>query len=367
MNPIKPDVPEPHIKDDDKNNDNPDPHKKEEKKDEPVTPENRNSSKKYLWIILGIFGLAALVVMFIYRTRIMIKVFGWEKYVEKFHSNWSDWQKRFFYRKIFGYKKYIEKFSNDWWELYTGPYLKGLKVESEEMKYVVSLISEIFFKDQELYYENVYDYASGIVEHATEYVMFWCNRLARTEKIVESVELSQDGHFLVKDKKTRDTVTFKYLVLFFKLASELPASNFHDNLLTFDTYFHDFDGQPYNFFKLFLYLDNPDDSFISTLLTSNSKIKLKAEGAIIELQSLVSRLDSTKFKGSVKERLTLNCNKLLSYFKCLLLNEAFKKHDEGKSKFLTYDEANDILKVVKSKINSGNNILQINDGQANNE
>ena len=51
-NPTKPDDPEPHIQDDDKSNDDPDSHKKEEKKDEPgpspVTPASENSNKKYI-------------------------------------------------------------------------------------------------------------------------------------------------------------------------------------------------------------------------------------------------------------------------------------------------------------------------------
>jgi hypothetical protein len=123
VNPTKPDDPEPHIKDDDKNKDNPDSHKKEEKKDEPgpspVAPENENSNKKYIWITLGVFGLSALIVMFIHRTRIMIKVLGWEKYVKKFRSSWNELDKKYFYREYFGFKKYKKKFPKDWFELYT--------------------------------------------------------------------------------------------------------------------------------------------------------------------------------------------------------------------------------------------------------
>ena len=59
----------------------------------------------------------------------------------------------------------------------------------------------------------------------------------------------------------------------------------------------------------------------------------------------------------------------MDYFECLRLIKGFeKKDDKGKNKFLTYDEANNILRDVKIKIennNNNNNIPKIN-SQANN-
>ncbi len=50
----------------------------------------------------------------------------------------------------------------------------------------------------------------------------------------------------------------------------------------------------------------------------------------------------------------------MDYFECLRLIKGFeKKDDKGKNKFLTYDEANNILRAVKSKIKD--NILIVDD------
>ena len=66
VNQIKPDDPEPHIKDDDKNKDNPDPNEKEKKKDEPVFPpgvsdSGNNSNKKYVHYLTTLFVLSVLL------------------------------------------------------------------------------------------------------------------------------------------------------------------------------------------------------------------------------------------------------------------------------------------------------------------
>ena len=73
VNSTKPDDPEPHIQDDDKNKDNPDPHEKEKKKDEPVFPpgvsdSGNNSNKKYVHYLTTLFVLS--VILFaLYKIR----------------------------------------------------------------------------------------------------------------------------------------------------------------------------------------------------------------------------------------------------------------------------------------------------------
>ena len=277
-----------------------------------------------------------------------------------------DIAEKLLYRHKHDYKKYIENYPNNWWKLYTEDYLKFLEADSEEMNYVVSLILEIYYKNPNLYLNSVYEFAGEILDHATNYCMFWFSKLAREDEAAESVELSQDGHFLVKDKKTGNTVTFKYLNSFLKLAKEFPISGFNDRLS--DMQIPEYE-KSHVFFTYFLYIDDPDDSFINIMLIPDSEISEKANEAISSLGILVSKLDSINFENSVKEKLFLNFNKLLNYFKNILVyHEEFKTYIE---KNLTYDEANNILKAVKSKIennnnnNNNNNIPKI-DSQANN-
>ncbi len=288
-----------------------------------------------------------------------------------------DIAEKLIYRHKHDYKNYIEKYPNNWWELYTEDYLKFLEADSEEMNYVVSLILEIYYKNPNLYLSDSFDnFVYIIFPRAADYYIFWFSKLAKEEEIAKSVELSQDGHFLVKDENTGNTVTFKYLFSLLELAGVYPTSNFSISLSKFKIPGYELS---YNFFKYFLYIDDPDDAFISTMLIPGFKISEKANEAISSLENLVLKLNSINFENSVKEQLFLNRNKLSNYFKNILADHKYFKtyikkdkkingRDVDGEKNLTYDEANDILKAVKSKIennNNNNNIPKI-DSQSNN-
>ena len=77
-----------------------------------------NSKAVYLWITLGVALLAVLVVLFLYRTKILIKILGYDRYVKIFQKDWGELDKKYYYREFFGYKKYIEDFPDDWWKMY---------------------------------------------------------------------------------------------------------------------------------------------------------------------------------------------------------------------------------------------------------
>ena len=330
-----------------------------------------------------------------YECTQYMKKNGPVRYLDHFKNNtyaWNNWKevykiafgkdidediaKKLFYRHENGYEIYIKNHPNDWWNLYNEDYLKFLEVESEEMNYVVSLILEILYKNPGLYFNSVYNSAYEIVNHATNYCMFWFSKLAREDEAAKSVELSKDGHFLVKDKNNGSTVTFKYLNSFLKLAKDIPISDFNDRLSNKQVPEYE---NSYVFFAYFLYIDDPDDAFINIMLIPDSEISKKANDAISLLGILVSKLDSINFENSVKEKLFLNLNKLLDYFRvtfnnCEEIKRYIKKDKYYNSKKvdgeknLTYDEANNILRTVKIKIknnNNNNNIPKIN-SQANN-
>lgn len=327
-----------------------------------------------------------------------MKKMGPACYLDHFKNNtyaWNNWKevykiafgkdidediaKKLFYRHENGYEIYIKNHPNDWWKLYNEDYLKFLEVESEEMNYVVSLILEILYKNPGLYFNSVYNSAYEIVNHATNYCMFWFSKLAREDEAAKSVELSKDGHFLVKDKNNGSTVTFKYLISLLRLALKFPCTDFLNRLPELDKHFADY-GSSYVFFAYFLYIDDPDDAFISIMLIPDFEISKKANDAISLLEISVLNLDSINFEDSVKEQLFLNLNKLLDYFRVTFNNcEEIKRYIK-KDKYynrkkvdgeknLTYDEANNILRAVKIKIennnNNNNNIPKIN-SQANN-
>ena len=156
-------IPDPFDPDQNSNNGN------SNEKDDPNTLQNKLVKKEiskavYLWITLGVALLAVLVVLFLYRTRILIKILGYDKCVKIFH--WSDLDKKFYYRKIFGYKKYIEDFPADWWKLYT------------DKSYVKNLEKQFSNCNQEAYQESQY--------------VFETNRKLQSESSLEHGDVNTD-------------------------------------------------------------------------------------------------------------------------------------------------------------------------------
>ena len=156
-------IPDPFDPDQNSNNGN------SNEKDDPNTLQKElvkteNSKAVYLWITLSVALLAVLVVLFLYRTRILIKILGYDKCVKIFH--WSDLDKKFYYRKIFGYKKYIEDFPADWWKLYT------------DKSYVKNLEKQFSNCNQEAYQESQY--------------VFETNRKLQSESSLEHGDVNTD-------------------------------------------------------------------------------------------------------------------------------------------------------------------------------